>query len=148
MGDKFGHFVFGDTDVMVIDESAAGAGGEDMLVPAHDANARVMAMHAPELATFFDIPNLNFARAKPNAHVGTISAPFHAAHVSIIRRLEEAADSASLGRPHVNIPLEPNRNLIPGTPIQKIEVVIIHQTRGVKDAFRGGQYPSPKLSRD
>lgn len=54
-----------------------------MLVPAHHADASVMAKHAADFGTFGDVPYLDLARTKAYADVGAIARPLDAADVGI-----------------------------------------------------------------
>lgn len=63
MRDELGDLVFCDTDVMVVDQATSCTCGEDVLVPAHDSNAGLVAVHASKLRTFLNIPNLDLTGA-------------------------------------------------------------------------------------
>lgn len=65
--------MLGDTDVVVVDETGSSSGGEDVLVPAHDTNAGLVAEHAAKLGLLLNIPNLNLTRSKTDTNIGTIA---------------------------------------------------------------------------
>ena len=72
---QLGDIVLGNADVVVDDETGAITGGENVLVPAHDTDTRLMAMHAAELGTILDIPDLDLAIVETRSDVGAIAAP-------------------------------------------------------------------------
>jgi hypothetical protein len=83
VGYELGGLVLGDADIVVEDEPAAGAGGKSVLVPSHDADACLVAVHASDLGAFFDIPDLNFSCAEANANVSSVAGPFDTADIGI-----------------------------------------------------------------
>jgi hypothetical protein len=106
-----------------------------------------MAKHAANLLALSDIPDLDLASAETNADVGAVGGPLDAADIGIGRSLEEAADTTLIGRPHIDIALKANGNLIARAPVKEVEVVIIDQARGIQYTIRGSSNASAKLSR-
>jgi len=75
-------------------------------------------IHASELRAFLYVPDLNFARAQTNANIGPIATPFDTANIGVRRSLQEAIDSAGLGRPNVDVSLETDGHLVSRAPIE------------------------------
>lgn len=117
-----------------------------MLVPAHDANASIMAKHAADFGTLGDVPDLDLAGTKAYADVGAIARPLDAADVSIRAGLEKAADTALGGRPDVDVALEADGDLIPGAPVEKVEIVVVNEARGIQDSVRTCSNATAELS--
>lgn len=134
VADELGNLVLRNADVMVIDEAGASAGREDSAVPREGSNAGVVARHGAELRTIFGIPNLNITSAETNGNVSAVLRPFDGCNIGVWASLAKLRDSTSLTIPDIYTALEANGNLIAGRPVQKVEVVIIHQTGGVKNA--------------
>jgi hypothetical protein len=135
MGDELGGFVLGDADIVVEDEAAAGTGGESVLVPPHDTDTGIMSVHAAELGALLNVPDLDLTRAESNADVGSVAGPLNAADIGVWASLEERADGSGLGGPDVDIALEANGDLVVGAPVEKVEVVVIDESRGIKNTF-------------
>lgn len=83
-----------------------------MFVPTHDANTSVMSMHASELGSFFNIPDLNFSRAQTNTDIGSITRPFDTANVGIWASFQKRVDCAGLGGPDIDVALQTDSNLV------------------------------------
>ena len=147
MRDQLGHLVLGDPNVVVEDQAAASSGRQEVLVPAHHADAALVAVHAPQLGAFLHVPDLNLAGTEADADVGSVAAPPDARHVRVGGRLEQAVHGPRLGRPDIDVSLEPDGDLVPGTPVEQIEVVVVDQAGRVQDPFGGSQDSSPELSR-
>jgi len=111
---QLSNLVLCDANIVVEDETGASAGGENVLVPAHDANARVVTEHAAELGTLLDVPDLNLTRTEANADVGTVTGPFDRRDICVGGALKEGRDRARVGRPHVDGTLQANGDLVPG----------------------------------
>jgi hypothetical protein len=105
-----------------------------------------MAVHAAELGTLLDVPNLNLASSETNANVSTIATPFHAADVGVRGGLQEAADCARFGRPNINVALETDGDLVARAPVKQVEIVVIQQTRCVQDTLRSSLNSPAELS--
>jgi hypothetical protein len=71
--DELGDLVLGDADVVVVDEAGTSASREEMLVPAHDADAGLMAEHAAKLGLLLDVPDLDLTRAETDTNVGAVT---------------------------------------------------------------------------
>jgi len=136
--DKLGNLVLGNADIVVVDETGASTGGKEVLVPAHDANAGVVAEHAAELGALLDVPDLDFTRTKTGSNIGTILTPLNRRDVGVSRAFEERVDFARLSRPDVDGTLETNGDLVARRPVEEVEVVIINKTRCIKNTLRGG----------
>lgn len=147
MRDKLGDLVLGNADVMVEDQAASCTGGEQVLVPTHDANASVMAKHAAHFSTLSDIPDLDLTSTKTNADVGAIAGPLDAADVSVRACLEQTAHSTLVSGPDVDISLEANSDLVSGTPIKEVEVVIVNEARCIQDPVGTCGDSTPELGR-
>lgn len=145
--DKFGNLVLGDADVMVEDQAASCSRGEQVLVPAHDADAGVMAKHAADLGTLSDVPDLDLARTKANADVGAIAGPLDAADVSVGACLEQTAHTTLVAGPDVDVPLQANGDLVPGAPVEEVEVVIVNEARCIQDTVRACGDSTAELGR-
>lgn len=112
VGDELSDLVLGDTDIVVVDEARAGTGGEQVLVPAHDADTGVMAVHGSELGTLLNVPDLDLTRTETCSNIGAVTAPLDRGDVSVLWALEEAGHGARLCRPDVDVTLEANGNLV------------------------------------
>jgi len=147
VGDKLSNLVLSDTDVVVKDETAARTSRQRVLVPAHDTNAGVMAVHASKLGTFFNIPDLDFTGAESDANIGAITAPFNAADIGVRRGLQKTVDSPCVRRPNVDVTLETDGNLVARAPVQKVQIIVIKQPRSIQDTLWCGLDSPPELSR-
>jgi hypothetical protein len=85
-----------------------------------------MTMHAPELGTVLNVPDLDFARTKANTNISSVARPLNAADICIRACLQKAANSSSFSGPDVHVALEANGHLIARAPVQKIQIVIIY----------------------
>lgn len=137
----------GDADVVVEDEARPRASGEGVLVPAHDTDAGVVAVHAAEFGTLLDIPDLDLAGAEADADVGAVTRPLDATDVGVRAGLQEAAHGAGFGRPDIDVALEADGDLVLRGPVQEVEVVVVDETGGVEDALWGGSDTATELSR-
>lgn len=123
--DKLSNLVLGNANVVVENKATAGAGRQGVLRPSHDSHASVMAKHAPQLRAFLNVPDLDFTRSQADTDVGAIPTPLDTADVCVWRRLEKAVDSSGVGRPHVDVALKTNGDLVARAPIQKVEIVVV-----------------------
>src|SRR6266498_3305690 len=137
--------MLGNTDVVVEYQSTSCTCRQCMLRPAHDPHSCIVTEHASELRPFFHVPDLNFTCPQANTNIRSIPAPFDTAHVRVRRGLQEAADCTRFGRPYVDVPLQTNRNLVTRAPVEKIEVVIVNEARGIKDPLWGSLNSSTEL---
>jgi hypothetical protein len=144
---KLSNLVLSNANIVVVDKATSGTGGKEVLVPSHDTNASIMAEHASDLLALSNIPDLDLTGAETNADVGTVARPLDAADVGIRGGLKKAADATLIGRPDVDVALETDSNLVLRAPVEKVKVVVIDETRGVKDTLRGGSNATAKLSR-
>jgi hypothetical protein len=144
---KLGNLVLSNANIVVVDKTTSGASGKEVLVPSHDTNTSVMAEHASDLLTLSDIPDLDLTGAETNADVGTVARPLDAADIGIRGGLKKAADTTLIGRPDIDVALQTDSNLVLRAPVEKVKVVVIDKTRGVKDTLRSGSNPTTELSR-
>lgn len=79
-----------DANIVVVDETRASAGGEDVLVPAHDTDASVVAVHGTKLGAVLDVPDLDLTRSKTSSNVGAVTAPLDRGDVGVRRALKQA----------------------------------------------------------
>lgn len=144
---KLGDLVLSDADIMVEDQAGSRTGREGVLVPAHDTNTGLMTVHASNLDTLLNIPDLDFARAQANANVRSVAGPLHAANVGVGGSLKKAADGAGLGRPDVDVAFQADGDLVAGRPVEEVEVVVVDKAGSVEDALRGGGDTASELGR-
>lgn len=147
VGNELSNLVLSDTNVMVIDEAASGAGGKKVLVPAHNTNTGVVAEHATDLHALGNIPDLHLTGSKTNTDVGTIARPLNAANIGVWGGLQQAAYRAFIGRPDIDVALQTDGNLVTRAPVEQVQVVVINQTRSVKHTLGGGGNAASELSR-
>jgi hypothetical protein len=136
-----------DANIVVENKAGSGASGQSVLVPAHDTNSSIMAMHTTEFGAFFDIPYLDLTSAKSNADVGSIPRPLNTADIGVRACFEKRANSSRFSRPDINIAFEANGDLVAGRPVKKVKIVIVHEPRGIQDALGGCCNTTSKLGR-
>ncbi|KAI6761544.1 hypothetical protein HG531_002097 [Fusarium graminearum] len=137
VGDEFGNLVLGDADIVVVDKAATGASREEVLVPAHNTNASIVAKHASDLLALSDIPDLDLTSSKTNADISTITRPLDAANVGVGGGLEKTADATFISRPNIDVTLKSNSNLVARAPVEQVKVVVINETGSIKNTFGG-----------
>lgn len=147
VGNELGDLVLRNADVVVVHQTRAGTGGEDVLVPAHDADASIVTVHGSELGTLLDVPDLDLTRAKTGSDVSTVTAPLDRRDVGVLGALEQAGNSARLGRPDVDAALKANGDLVARGPIEQVEVVIIDQARSIENTLGSSQDAATELRR-
>jgi len=116
-----------------------------MLVPAHNTNTSVVSVHAAKLLALLHIPNLDLTSSETNADVSTVTAPLDTGDGGVLTALQERVDGAGLGRPNVDIALETDSDLVARAPVEEVEVVVVSQTRSIKDTLRRGQDTTAEL---
>jgi hypothetical protein len=142
---QLGGLVFSDAYVVIEDVAAARTSREGMLVPGHDSNTGVVTAHCPQPCLLLDIPDLNVTSAETDRDVGTIRGPPHRRNEGIRGSLHKLRDISSLSIPNVDIALETDGNLVSGTPIEEVQVVVVQQTGSIKDTFGGGEDTASRL---
>lgn len=137
VADEFRDLVLGDADIVVEDKTRASASGEEVLVPAHDANAGIVAEHGAKLSALLDVPDLDLSGSKTGGDVSTVRRPLDAGDVGGCIALEQRADGARLSRPDVDVALETNGDLVARRPVKKVEVVVVNKAWSVKNTLWG-----------
>lgn len=145
VGCELGDLVLGDAHIVVEDKAGAGASREDVLVPAHDADAGVVAVHGAELGLLLDIPDLDLASAEAGGNVCTVARPLDGGDVGVLWAFEEGVHGARLGGPDVDVALEADGDLVARRPVQQVQVVVVDKAWSIQHALRGGQHTAAEL---
>jgi hypothetical protein len=144
---ELGDLVLCNANIVVEDETRPGAGGQGVLVPAHDTNAGVMAVHASELGALLNVPDLHLSCAESHTHIGAIARPFDTADIGIRAGFQERTDSSGLSRPDIDIALKTDSNLVARGPVKKIEIVVVYEAWGIQNSLRGCCNAASELGR-
>jgi len=94
VGDELGSLVLSDAYVVVEDKSRSGTSGKSVLVPSHNTNTSFVSVHAAELGTLLNIPDLNLSRTETDTDICSVTRPLDTANIGIWASLEERADSS------------------------------------------------------
>lgn len=147
VGNKLCNLVFGNTDIVVVDESTSSTSREKVLVPAHNTNTGVMTEHAANLLTLSNIPNLDLTGSKTNTDISTVARPLNTADIRVRACLQQAAHGAFISRPDIDRALKTNSNLVARAPVEQVQVVVINQTGSVKNTLGSSGNATSKLGR-
>jgi len=143
--DELSNLVLSNADVVVVDETRTSTSGKNVLVPSHNTNTRIVTEHATKLGAFLNIPDLNLTSAETDTNVSTIAAPLDTTDVGLFRTFKKGVDCSRLSRPDVHVTLEADGDLVARAPVEKVQVVVVHQTRSIEHALWGGQDPTAEL---
>mmetsp|Transcript_2036 Transcript_2036/g.8157 ORF Transcript_2036/g.8157 Transcript_2036/m.8157 type:complete len:316 (+) Transcript_2036:580-1527(+) len=149
---KRGGAVLADANVVHHHGVVPAACGELRAIPRERADAGVVTAQGTHLLEPAHVPDLNLGVVGADGDVLAVAAPLHAGDVIVTVvgiRLAQLLDVAAVRVPEVHHASERHGDLVGGSPVDEVQVVVVDELGRVEDPLRcGGDVPERLLGLD
>lgn len=137
MSDQGGDMMLAGANVMVVDLGIARAGTEQVAVPCQGADAGGVRAHGSHAGALLGVPDLDLVSVGTYGNVIAVGHPGHGRDaVAIVGSLTQLINGASVCIPKIDGLGQGDGECVVGTPVDEVEVKVLHKGRGVENLLR------------